>query len=107
MALQIAYQDQSDNDYPAAYARIEEINLHFQDKRAHLVVAIYKSQTAMQRDKRPVGFAQYDMAKDAGDYPAFDAVFGQSLFDAKKTDPRALGYTFLKTLPMFSAGTDV
>ena len=108
MAIQFAYSDDKDNDYPASYARIEEINTHFQDRRAHMTVIVYKSQTSMQNNKRAVGKFVYDFSADASEtVPAYNDVFSQALYDAKKTDPRKLGYTYLRTIPPFNGGIEV
>jgi hypothetical protein len=109
MAIQLVYTDSMDNEHPAAYARIEEINTHFQRKTSHMVVAIYKSLLAMQRNKQPVGQVVIDLQETAQDdgMPAHETVFGQPLYNAKKTDPRALGYAFLKIISPFKDGLDV
>ena len=112
MAIQILYSTDND-DYPEAYARIDEINTHYADKRAHMVVMYYKTRAAANNGKRPIGQTNFDFSKEAQTdeagvviIPAFDDVFGIARY-ATKTDPKKLGYLFLKERAEFLSGIDV
>ena len=112
MAIQIPYSTDND-DYPDAYARIDEINVSYAEKRGHIVVQYYKTRTAANNGKRPLGSVAYDFQTTAQTdengvviIPAFDDVFGIALYTTK-TDPKKLGYLFLKTRAAFVGGVDV
>jgi len=113
MAIQIAYSTDND-DYPAAYARIDEINTHYGRKTAHMVVSYYKTKAAAANGKRPLGDVVFDFqpaaqVDESGGVivPAFDDVFGITKYRDTKTDPKKLGYLFLKTQAALAAGEDV
>ncbi len=113
MAIQIAYSTDND-DYPIAYARIDEINTHYGRKTAHMVVSYYKTRAAANNGKRPLGDAVFDFGEVAQVdengvviVPPFDDVFGVAKYRDAKTDPKKLGYLFLKTQAAFAAGEDV
>jgi len=113
MAIQIAYSTDND-DYPTAYARIDEINMHYGRKTAHMVVSYYKTRAAANNGKRPLGDAVFDFQPTAQVddngvviVPAFDDVFGIAKYQDAKTDPKKLGYLFLKTQAAFAASEDV
>lgn len=110
MAIQLPFSSDSGDDYPEAYARIEEVNLHYGEKRGRLTIAYYKTRAAANNGKRPIGSRAFDFQKEAQaelNIPAFDYLFGVAMFAASKTDPLKLGYIWLKTLPEFSGGLDV
>lgn len=113
MAIQIAYSTDND-DYPEAYARIDEINTHYADKRCHMVVMYYKTRAAANAGRRPIGQTNFSFSKEAQTdengvvtIPAFDDVFGIAKYADTKTDPKKLGYLFLKERAEFSSGVDV
>lgn len=113
MAIQIPYSTDND-DYPTAYARVDEINVNYANKQAHMVVQYYKSRTAANNGKRPLGQRNYSFSPAAEldengivITPAFDDVFGIALYAETKTDPKKLGYLFLKTQAAFIGGEDV
>ena len=101
MAIQILYSTDNE-DYLTAYARIDEINTNYVNRRAHIVVQYYKTKAAANNGKRPVGYIAFDLAG-----VLFDQFLGLALYAASKTDPKKLGYIYLMTLPEFSNGIEV
>lgn len=97
MALQINITDSRVGlPAPEAYARIVGVNIDIEKGEAHVAVHVFANRAAANANKAPI------------DGASFRAELGPAGIDIDMPNGlRFNAYTFLKTLPAFSASQDV
>ena len=102
MALQLSFDDAFGSTHASAYHRIVGLELSVEDEVAHVTIATYVDQTARTNDMRPVGKKRYRF--EGTDYTN---LFDDTNMSPVDKNPIKNAYDHIKTLPEWSAATDV
>lgn len=113
MALQLRYEDSFGNDNTEAYQKVIQTNIDWTNKKAYVVLGVYKDKKSRDNGKQPVGAAEFlfPMEVDVGtkEVPLkkeikFDSFFGAT---AKGKNASEQAYNAIKELPGFKDAVDV
>jgi hypothetical protein len=102
MALQLSFNDRFGSTHASAYHRVVAIEMDVSNRYAKVKIATYKDLAARNADKSPLEHQTYTFSETA-----YDDLFDATNMNPVDKNPVKNVYDHIKTLPEWSAASDV